>query len=107
MHCIEIFYVVVGPESAPCQPGMFVYIDLSKLSNLGTYQEIGNGYNETATERNFISKILFSFMLHSQIRIEQKSTFEMLTSHTRSRLTLQNIKLKSNIVQRGFTQSVK
>lgn len=32
-----------------------ISVDLSKLSNLGTYQEI---HDETATERNFTSKIL-------------------------------------------------
>lgn len=41
-----------GLKSAPFQPGIFTYIDLSKLSNLGTYQEIGKGYDDTATERN-------------------------------------------------------
>lgn len=74
-------------------------VDLSKLSNLGTYQEIGKGYDETATEINCISKILFSLMLNSQQKIEQKSTvrtfFDLLTSRTHCELTSQNIKLKS------------
>lgn len=73
-------------------------VDLSKLSNLGTYQEIGKGYDETATEINCISKILFSLMLNSQQKIEQKSTvrtFFDLTSRTHCELTSQNIKLKS------------
>lgn len=41
--------------------GKIISVDLSKLCNLGTYQEIGKGYDETATERNIflISKILF------------------------------------------------
>lgn len=38
-------------------------VDLSKLSNLGTYQEIGKGYEENATERNSTSKILFALCL--------------------------------------------
>lgn len=42
-----------------------IYVDLSKLSNLGTCQEIGEDYDETATERNILSKTLFSFMLNS------------------------------------------
>lgn len=29
-----------------------ISVDLSKLCNLGTYQEIGKGYDETATERD-------------------------------------------------------
>lgn len=33
--------VVVRPESAPLARDIYIYIDLSKLSNLGTYQEIG------------------------------------------------------------------
>lgn len=33
------------------------------LSNLGTYQEIGKGYDETATERNLIRKYFFVFLV--------------------------------------------
>lgn len=57
--------------------GQIIDVDLSKLSNLGTYQEIGKGYGETATERNFTSKMLFSLMLNSQRKIEQN----LLTEH--------------------------
>lgn len=39
--------------------GQIIYVDLSKLSNLGTYQEIGKGYDETATERNFYKQNTF------------------------------------------------
>lgn len=31
--------------------GQIICVDLSKLSNLGTYQEIGKGYDETATAK--------------------------------------------------------
>lgn len=57
-----------GLESAPFQPGIFTSVDLSKLSNLGTYQETGKGYDDTATERN-LSKILLS--LKSELKMEQ------------------------------------
>lgn len=36
---------------------IILYADLSKLSNLGTYQEIGKSYD--ATERNVKQNILF------------------------------------------------
>lgn len=57
--------------------GQFIPNDLSTLSNLGTYQEIGKGYDETATERNFIKRDTFSLMLNSQRKIEQN----LLTEH--------------------------
>lgn len=47
---------------------IILYVDLSKLSNLGTYQEIGKSYD--ATERNFTQNI-FSVMLNSKQKIEQ------------------------------------
>lgn len=47
---------------------IILYVDLSKLSNLGTYQEIGKSYD--ATERNFKQNI-FSVMLNSKQKIEQ------------------------------------
>lgn len=46
-------------------------VDLSKLSNLGTYQEIGKGYDENATKRNFISNILLVLCLTVNERLSE------------------------------------
>ena len=43
--------------------GQIIDVDLSKLSNLGTYQEIGKGYGETATERNLQAKYFLVWCL--------------------------------------------
>lgn len=63
---VLIYFVVCGTIMSTMLAGdIIIYVDLSKLSNLGTYQEIGKSYD--ATERNFKSKIFFfSFMLNSK-----------------------------------------
>lgn len=55
---VLIYFIVCGTRMSTMLAGdIILYVDLSKLSNLGTYQEIGKSYD--ATKRNFISKIFF------------------------------------------------
>lgn len=69
------------PESAPISAGggqKLFYVDLSKLCNLGTYQEIGkNVIMKLLQKEIFISKNTFFlvFMLNSQQKIEQNKIY--------------------------------
>lgn len=46
---------------------IIIYVDLSKLSNLGTYQETGKSYD--TAKRNLMSEIFFTFMLNGKRKI--------------------------------------